>query len=147
MMRYIASMQTPAWIFAIHVLGIVGWVSGMLSCLFLLRTHASIADRVSRERLSKTELRAAMLMDIGATLAIVGGVYLAFFQSYNPFIGAGWLHAKLTVVVALLAIHVIIRMKVGKFSRGHVGAVSGNLLPIAIAIVIVIVFLARTKPF
>ncbi|WP_428261767.1 hypothetical protein [Haliangium sp.] len=119
----------------------------MFACLSLLNAHAS-AGAEAPASLSAAEKRVAMVMDIGATLAILAGLYLAFGQAASPFKGAGWLHAKLTLVVlGFLALHGITRAKVKRFGNGDVRALPGFVMPLYFVLVLAIIVLAQVKPF
>ncbi|GAB4536164.1 MAG: protoporphyrinogen oxidase HemJ [Haliangiales bacterium] len=140
------SNTSQVWIVAIHVFGIVLWSGGMYACLRLLSAHA--AAQGAAEALSTTQRKTAVAMDIGATLAIISGLYLALAPTPSLFSGSGWLHAKLTLVVlGMLGLHGFTRAKVKKFSRGEVAALPGFVTPVFFVVVFGVIALAQVRPF
>src|SRR5262245_35708524 len=111
------------WIRILHFAGIMLWVSGVVSLAVLLQAGA-------RSKL------AGILADIGATLAIVSGVYNAiqlhaFAQPY--------MHIKLTLVAIFVGLHVALRVKTRKQSAGGASGLLFGALLVALAILYVIV--------
>src|SRR5687768_12332711 len=115
--------MTPSeydWLIVGHVLGFVTWMTGLIATLTLLRIHAAV-EGPARDVLSRQEHRTAALMDAGATLAMVCGLWLAFGGSVNALKTGGWLHLKLTIVaLVLIGSHGFARAKVKQFKRGQV---------------------------
>jgi protoporphyrinogen IX oxidase len=138
---------TYQWIVAIHVFGIVLWTAGMFACLRMLAAHGAVG-KAAPEGLILAERRTAVLMDIGATIAILTGVYMTFFVTPSPLTTGGWLHAKLTLVVlGVLGLHVFARVKVRKFRNGDVRPLPGFALPVFLAVVLGVIVLVQVKPF
>ncbi len=110
------------WILIGHLIGDVLWVAGMMAVLGLLWAYSG-ADAASRPGLVSQARTMALVMDIGATLAIGLGVYLAVASPRFPntaFKDGGWLHVKLTLVVlGLLGPHGMLRGRLAKFRRGQ----------------------------
>lgn len=116
-------MKTDLWLSALHVVGVIVWVGGLTAVLALLTAHARV-DEASRGLMSLFEKRVAIVMDLGAALAIGVGLYRALRHTPNEFQHGAWLHIKLTaVVVGILSVHGFARAKVKKFSRGEVKAI------------------------
>lgn len=113
------------WLKAGHLIGDFLWVGSMFAVYWLLRFHTH-APKEAHEKLVLMERSMAMMMDVASALAIGTGIALIFYRiqgdgtifSEKP---AGWFHIKLTIIVlGLLAMHGMLRAKVGKFSRGEV---------------------------
>jgi len=108
--------------------------------------HAMSEDQISRDRFKTMEhklMRAIMTPSMIATL--VFGIWL---MSYG-FTG-GWLHAKIALVVGLMAYHMWCASMIKKFARdeiphGHVFFRFINELPVFL--LFGIVFLVVLKPF
>lgn len=114
------SWSTYQWLLVGHILGFVAWIGGMIATLYLLRVHA-IVEGPARDVCARQERRTALIMDLGATLAMANGFILAFGTTPTAFATGGWLHIKLTVVaLTIFAIHGMTRAKVGKFRRGEI---------------------------
>jgi putative membrane protein len=141
------SPATYQWSVAIHVFGIVLWTGGMFACLRLLAAHGAVG-KTAPEGLILAERRTAVLMDIGATIAMLTGLYLLFFAPTKPLTQGGWMHAKLTLVVlGVLGLHGFARAKVRKFRNGDVRALPGFVLPVFLAVVLGVIVLVQVRPF
>lgn len=135
------------WTKAFHVVGFLLWTGSLLSCIYLLQAHQAAGEE-GRQALSSVQRKAAMLMEIGALVAIVAGLYLALGGGRNAFSGAGWLHAKLALVVlGLFGLHGFVRVKIKKFRNGEVAALPGWLQPAALVVIVVVAIMASVKPF
>jgi uncharacterized membrane protein len=115
------SFETLSWLHVGHVLGFTVWVAGLVAVAALLRAHEA-ADAASRPGVILAARNMALLMDLGATLAIAIGLIMAFNSQQYPntaFKTGGWLHVKLAVVVlGLLVPHGMMRAKIGRLRRG-----------------------------
>jgi len=115
------SADTYAWVHLAHIIGFTVWVAGLIAVAALLRAHEG-ADAASRPGIVTAARSMALIMDLGATLAIAIGLVLAFKSPRFPntaFKSGGWLHIKLALVVlGLLAPHGMMRAKIGKLRRG-----------------------------
>jgi len=111
-------MKKELWLSAAHVVGVILWVGGLTGVLALLHVHPRI-EEAGRKLLTQLEKRLAMVMDLGATLAIATGLYVALSRTPTEFKNGGWLHIKLTaVVICILSVHGIARAKIKKYSQG-----------------------------
>jgi putative membrane protein len=141
------SSATYPWILAIHSFGNILWIAGMFACLRMLTAHAAVG-KAAPQGLTLAERRTAVLMDIGATIALLTGLYLTLFAPTTPLKQGGWLHAKLTLVVlVVLGLHGFVRVKVRKFRDGDVRPLPGFALPLLLAVVLGVIVLVRVKPF
>ncbi len=137
--------QLYPWLRIAHIIGVVLWIGGLIAVLSLLRAHAQV-DAGARDVLSRVERKTAVLLDIGATLSIGVGLYLAFKSpkfATNAFASGGWFHIKLTlVVVGILSAHILARGKIRKFRNGQVTPLPGWLLPLVLVSVVGILIFA-----
>jgi protoporphyrinogen IX oxidase len=141
------STATYPWILVIHAFGNIFWIAGMFACLRMLAAHAAVG-KAAPQGLTLAERRTAVLMDIGATIAILSGLYLTLFAPTKPLTQGGWLHAKLTLVVlVVLGLHGFLRVKVRKFREGDVRPLPGFVLPVLLAVVLGVIVLVRIRPF
>lgn len=130
------------WLETAHLFGVLLWIAGLVACLRLLRAHAQCGERAVAATAGST----ALLMDIGATVAIAAGLVMALGMEPMP-LQQGWLHIKLTfVVLGMLSAHGLTRAKLKRAKGGEAAAPPAFLLPGVLAIVAVIVALAVTKP-
>lgn len=135
------SSTTINWLHVGHICGFVAWIAGMLATLFLLRVHA-VVEGPAREVCSRQERRTAMVMDLGATLAMACGFGMAFGLVPNSFKTGGWLHMKLTLVaVVLLGVHGFTRAQVKRFRNGNVRGLPRALPYVVLAAAAVVIVL------
>ncbi len=135
------TLETYSWLRAGHVFGFVCWIAGMVTVLLLLRAHGTV-EGPAREVLGRQEKKAAILMDAGATLAIVCGLWMAFGGVVSAFKTGAWLHVKLTLVaIVLLGVHGWSRVQIKRFRQGQVRHVSSTLILIVLVATAVIIAL------
>jgi len=91
------------WLKAFHIVFVVTWFAGIFYLPRLFLYHAAATDTVSIERFQTMEKRLFAIMTIGATLTLLFGV--SILSVVPGLLQAGWLHAKLTLVLALIAYH------------------------------------------
>ncbi|MGE3545878.1 MAG: hypothetical protein AB7L28_18235 [Kofleriaceae bacterium] len=128
---------------ALHVFGTMMWIGGLFAVMGFLDAAAAETDSGARTRLTKFVRQAAIVPDIGATIAIVFGAHWLFrFKLYQ----APYMHIKLTLVVLVIVLHVILRKKVGQLKRtGTVNAAPTVLKPVLSLIVIGILIAVIAK--
>lgn len=93
------------WIKALHVVFMVAWFAGLLYLPRLFVYHALCEDEPGRSRLRIMERRLFAIMTVGGLLTTAFGLWLLFGYWWAALGGAGWLQAKLALVVLLLAFH------------------------------------------
>ena len=90
------------WIKAFHVVFMVTWFAGLFYLPRLFVYHAMTADATGSERFKVMERKLYYgIMTPGALLTIASGLTLWLYYG----ITGGWLHAKLAIVVLLIAYH------------------------------------------
>lgn len=142
------SPETYAWVKSGHLIGVVLWIGGLFSVYWLLRMHAN-APKGMLDKFTLMERSLALMMDLGATLAIGCGIAMIFGQTPNFLVQPhhGWFHIKLTVVVlGVLSMHGMVRAKVGKFSRGLISPVptwAWSVLLISVVVILILVYRVR----
>ncbi len=138
------------WLKIGHVVFMVFWLAGLFmlprQCIYLL-DHAPGSDGEAKwaERMGKLR---KIILTPSLIIVWVLGLTLAF--GLNAFVGAGWLHAKVTLVVILSGYHGWLVAQTKKMSRGErpltektlrmIGEVPGLLL-------VLIVLLVYLRPF
>lgn len=91
------------WLKAFHVIFVVTWFAGLFYLPRLFVYHADTSDTISIERFKIMERRLLAIMSLGALLAALLGI--AMIVAAPAYLSFGWLHAKLTLVAALIAYH------------------------------------------
>ena len=135
------------WLKAFHIVFVVTWFAGIFYLPRLFLYHAAATDTVSIERFQTMEKRLFGIMTIGATLTLLFGVSMV---SVAPgLLQAGWLHAKLALVLALIAYHVWCYLLMRDLRNGRTRSSTWyrvfNEVPSVLLIAIVV--LAVVKPF
>jgi putative membrane protein len=135
------------WVKSFHIVFVIAWFAGLFYLPRLFVYHAQSDDTVSRERFKVMERKLYRgIMDPAMTLTLVSGVWM--WLGYG--IAGGWLHAKLALVVLLVAYHIWLGRLVKDFARDqnahtHVFYRWINELPLVLLLAIVI--LVVVKPF
>lgn len=140
------------WIKALHIVFIASWFAGLF---YLPRIYVNLAmvppeSAAERDRLLLMARKLYRFMTILAVPALVFGLWLWLFYGIGLGVGNGWMHAKLLIVLALLAYHhscgVLLRtFENGQMQRSHVWFRWFNEAPVLMmfaAVVLVVV-----KPF
>jgi len=138
-----------AWVKAFHIIAVMSWMAGMLYLprLFVYHTTSepgstqSETFKVMERRLLRAIINPAMVA------SWVLGLWLAWDGSW---FGAGWLNAKLALVVALSAIHGFYARCVREFATDrnrHSQQFYRVLNEIPTILMIGIVILAVVRPF
>lgn len=93
------------WLKAFHVIAVICWFAGLFYLPRLFVYHVDTMDEAGRARFALMErklYRGIMTPSMIATLAL--GIWL-LIESWPAWRGQGWLHAKLALVILLLAYH------------------------------------------
>ncbi len=107
------------WVKAFHIVFVVTWFAGLFYLPRLFVYHAQCDDRPGRERFVVMERRLFTIMTIGAALTIAFGLWLLWDYAWAAWREAWWLHAKLGLVVALVAYHFWCRALMRDFAAGR----------------------------
>lgn len=134
----------------LHVVFMVSWFAGLfyLPRLFVYHALATPDDRVGIERFKTMERRLYRgIMTPAAVLTIALGLWLWLGWGVT----GGWLHAKVALVLALVALHAYLGLLVRDFAldrnrHGHVFYRWLNEIP-ALPLLVAIVWLVVAKPF
>ncbi|WP_136247214.1 protoporphyrinogen oxidase HemJ [Halomonas borealis] len=140
------------WIKALHLVAMVTWFAALFYLPRLYVYHAMARDRgeaqaIDTFKVMERKLYRGIMMPSMIAVLVFGGGLLAL----NPgWMSQGWMHAKLTLVAALVAYHhvCLIYLKQfadGRCTRSHRYFRIFNELPV-IAL-LAIVALAVLKPF
>ena len=134
------------WIKALHIIFVTSWFAGLFYLPRLFVNHAMETNPQALARLALMEHKLYHFMTPLAVLALAFGLYL--WLVYH--ISGGWLHAKLVLVVGLIAYHfycgkLMRDFKAGNNTRSHVWYRWFNEVPVIILLIVVI--LVTVKPF
>lgn len=137
------------WIKAFHIIAVVTWFAALFYLPRLFVYHAAAEDEVSRERFKVMERKLYRGIMTPSMLVVVAlGIWmLALIPAWMQ---QGWMHAKLTLVVALIGYHFVCAWHLRQFAqdrnrRSHVYFRWFNEAPVIALIAIVV--LVVVKPF
>jgi len=134
----------------LHIVFMVTWFAGLfyLPRLFVYHALADADDRVGIARFKLMERKLYFgIMTPGAALTVAFGLWL--WLGYG--VAGAWLHAKLALVLVLIALHFYLGMLLRDFAadrnrHGHVFYRWLNEIP-ALPLLVAIVWLVVAKPF
>ena len=135
------------WVKTLHIVFMVTWFAGLFYLPRLFVYHAMSDDRASLERFKVMERKLYWgIMTPGAVLTLVFGTWLWLGWGFT----GGWLHAKLALVVVLIAYHVwcgklMIDFRRDRNAHSHVWYRWFNEFPVLV--LIATVALVVVKPF
>ncbi len=140
------------WIKAFHIVFVASWFAGLfyLPRIFVNLAMVSPGSAAERDRLllmARKLLRFTTLLAVPA-VALGAVLWLYFGIGLGP--GNGWMHAKLTVVLMVLAYHsacaVLLRqLAEGQCHKSHVWFRWFNEIPVVLLLTAVV--LVVVKPF
>ncbi|MCK5858496.1 protoporphyrinogen oxidase HemJ [Abyssibacter sp.] len=93
------------WLKAFHIILMVTWFAGLFYLPRLFVYHAQAVDRIGQDRFKTMERKLLIIMSIGAVGTVITGLWLLGGWWAAALSTAGWLHVKLTCVLALIAYH------------------------------------------
>jgi len=140
------------WLKALHIIAVISWMAGMLYLprLFVYHCDAEPGSKQSETfkvmecRLLKAIINPAMI----ATWLL--GLWLIWQMGKDAFLQAGWLQAKLALVIAMSGLHGFLARWVKDFAADrnrHTGKFYRIVNEITTVLMIFIVLLATVKPF
>lgn len=138
------------WVKSFHVVFMVSWFAGLFYLPRLFVYHAQTTDQISNERFKIMERRLYRgIMTPTAVLTVIFGIWLLSF-GFKGYMQQGWMHAKLGLIVLLIAYHLMCGHYVKKFREdanrhSHTFYRFFNEVPLIFLIAVTV--LAIVKPF
>lgn len=137
------------WMRAVHVVAIIAWMAGMLYLPRLFVYHSGVPAGSAQSETFKVMERRLLRAIINPAMMVAWsfGLWLAW-EGFR--FSGGWLHAKLTAVVALSALHGFLSGAVRRFAedRNEKPARYWRIVnEVPTLLMIVIVVLVIVKPF
>jgi putative membrane protein len=133
------------WVKSFHIIFVVAWFAGLFYLPRLFVYHATTRDSPGIERFKVMERKLYYgIMTPSAVLAVALGLWL--WLGYG--ITGGWLHAKLVLVLMLIAYHLYCGRLLADFKHdrnrhGHVYYRWFNEIPVLILIAVVILVVVK----
>lgn len=135
------------WVKSFHIIFMVTWFAGLFYLPRLFVYHAMSSDTVSNDRFKVMERKLLLaIMTPSAVLTLATGIWLWLGYEFS----GGWLHAKVALVVVLVAYHVWCARLVQDFKHDRNDKSDlwfrwFNEFPVLLLVAIVI--LVEVKPF
>ena len=133
------------WLKSLHIIFMVTWFAGLFYLPRLFVYHAMSEDTPSLERFKVMERKLYFgIMTPGAVLTLLFGVWLWLGYGF----GGRWLHAKLVLVIVLVAYHLYCGKLVADFKNNrnrhnHIYYRWFNELPVLILAAIVLLVVLK----
>lgn len=133
------------WVLVFHITGVVMWIGGLFMALAAASGTAEAQEaKAERARLAKKAMRS--LAHPGAALVILSGALLIYLVPGAAM--AGWLHAKLLLVLLLIVADLALALRVRRMpehppSAGQLGMFHG-IIGLLFGLILI---LALVKPF
>ena len=137
------------WIKALHIMSVIAWMAGMLYLprLFVYHVEAPLGS-IQSETFKTMERRLLKIIMTPAIISVwLTGLFLAWHEG---FFAAPWLHAKLSLVLAMSALHGYLASVVRKFAGDENSKSAGfyrMLNEVPTVLMALTVILAVVKPF
>ena len=136
------------WIKALHIVFVVTWFAGLFYLPRLFIYHVESDNAAVQAQLQIMQRRLLGITHIGGALALTFGIWTLILVP--GYLQQGWLHAKLTLVLGLVAYHAYIAYLVKQFAQGRNTRSSRWLRifnEVPALFLIAIVLLVVVKPF
>lgn len=136
------------WIKAFHIITIVTWFSGIFYLPRLFVYHAMAEDQISKDRFKIMERKLYFgIATPSAIIATILGLWLLADQ-WSYYKTAGWMHAKLGMIVLLWIYHLycwkfFLDFRADRNRHSHVFYRVYNELPVLLLIGIVLMVIVR----
>lgn len=143
-------MNSPlAWALVFHIVGFVFWIGGLLVTTTVLALHTQ--QDLPQTQMPLEHLEVKLLKGMahpGAAITVLAGLTVIWIQPSN--LHERWLHAKLFLVVVLIALDLFVYMRAKAFHKGEIKLERRECMILHGAISLVflgIVILVLIKPF
>ena len=139
------------WLKALHLIFMVTWFAGLFYLPRLYVYHAMSTDDISNERFKVMERKLFYgIMTPGMIVTFIFGIWMLADYAWAVYATAGWLHAKLALLVLALVYHYFCYLwlndfKLDRNQRSHVYYRWMNEVPVLFLVGIII--LAVVRPF
>jgi len=108
-----------AWMLVFHIVGLVFWLGSLLVVTQILGIHTEESSPETRVTLGRLESKLLKgLAHPGAAIMVVTGFLLV--SENRGFLHEHWLHAKLLLVVILVALDLRLTFRARAFQQGTV---------------------------
>ncbi len=138
------------WLKALHIIAMVAWFSGIFYLPRLFVYHATCKDVVGNQRFKIMERRLYYgITTPSALLTLLCGIWITCLNPHF-YLTAGWFHAKLGLVLILIAYHVYCGILLRRFAfdaNQHSALFYRWFNEFPVLLLVAIVMLVVIKPF
>ncbi|MFT4045809.1 MAG: CopD family protein [Solimonas sp.] len=106
----------PLWLKVFHVFFVIAWFVGLFYLPRLLVYHVNVGDEAGHERFVMMERRLYTMTTIGMIGTWLLGIAL-LLSGPEIYLKAGWLHAKLALVLVLSGYHGWLKTRLRAFAE------------------------------
>lgn len=138
------------WLKALHIFFMVAWLAGLFYLPRLFVYHAQSNNKAVHDQFKTMERRLWFFVTPFALLTLIFGISLIYIYGMEWFKLSGWLHAKLTLLLAIYGYHFYLFKLVKAFARDenkHSAKFYRFLNEAPVLLLLAIVILAVVKPF
>ena len=138
------------WLKSFHIIFMVTWFAGLFYLPRLFVYHAMTDDTPGKERFKVMERKLVIMTHLGMTLTWIFGIAMLMTYAWSIYSSAGWLHAKLVLLLLLTGYTIWCTRIVKTFrndanTRSHTWYRWFNEVPVVLLVAVVL--LAGLKPF
>lgn len=142
-------MDAYLWIQALHIITIIAWMAGLLYLprLYVYHTKQAVGSEASETFKVMERKLLRIIMNPAMILAIATGLYVMWVGGW---LADGWMHAKLTLVIVMIAFHMMLarwRRYFAEDRNMHSERFYRVANEVPTVLMIGIVILATVKPF
>ena len=134
----------------VHIPALVMWVGGLMIVTLVLAHHTLQKSAEAQRALSEIEKKILKgMVHPGAALAVISGVML-IMQAPAFYMQGGWMHAKLLLVVILIALDLRVHFRAKAYHAGTIQMQRGEAIGLHVGTALVflgIVVMVIAKPF
>jgi putative membrane protein len=139
------------WLKALHLIFMVTWFAGLFYLPRLFVYHAMSDDAVSNERFKVMERKLFFgIMTPGMIATLLFGIWMLVAYDWAIYANAGWLHAKLALLVLTLVYHYFCGVWLFDFKHNrnrHSPIFYRWMNEVPVLFLVGIIILAVVKPF
>lgn len=143
-------MEHYQWLRAFHIIAVIAWMAGLLYLPRLFAYHADAAPGSDKSETFKVMERRLLRIIMNPAMIAAWSMGLAMLAANPALMQAGWMHAKLMLVIAMTVLHMVYSKWRKTFER------DGNVRPSRFyriwneapaLLMVLIVVLAVAEPF
>lgn len=103
-------MDSYTWLKSLHIISVIAWMAGLfyLPRLYVYHTQKEKGSDASETFKIMERKLLVIIMNPAMIASIVSGIILIWILYIDDFSSAGWLHAKILLLVFMVIFHFIL---------------------------------------